>query len=788
MRVEKKVLCRGEAKIFILLAISDCKIKPNDNNLYLFSETKEGSRPVEWAFSTSLGAVNSYEIFCIIPQSKLSQKIVIQLRNDLNVTIDGYNFIVEPKTSSIKSKYYGVKSSDSCQLVRNIDCLRNLNNYDLKIEDLSYAIEDKWLIHFSIDMKELSADCLDGYCWVDSLLSKPQTVTIEPLVIVEENSKRAHFVSFFSAYMNRIAFGVFNKSSNTWCAFDAIEQTSFKPIKKAFAYKHQNASFDPTYNIWFKNKRISQSHLKQQMHETMEQNPMFSVLVPLYKTPVHFFIEMIESVLRQSYSNWELILINASSEDGELFQIAEEYAKKYKRVIHHVIPENLGITENTNIGIAIAHGDYLCFFDHDDVLEPDILFEYAKAINSDPEIGLLYCDEDKLLPNGVLGQPTFKPDFNLDLLRDNNYICHMLTVKKSIHSQLEKAEAIVDGAQDYSLTLQMAETGVKFHHVSKILYHWRISENSTASNSNSKPYATQAGIIALQNHLDRIGISAIAENSHGRNFRYKVNYDFSDAAISLIMIPNSTNQIWLSHLKTIAESLSQIEYEILVVADDGVVLADHGDISIKQISCKKTESFAERIKKALDSSKYENILIFTKDICFEQHDWIYTMLGHLSREEVAIVGPMICDVAGMVQEAGRAYLPNAFVPLSSGIYKEAPGYIFRPLSTQNVSLVGSHCFATKKSLLKQCSSLESNLNNDCFVADFCFECKKNNKLTVYTPEVTAVQYCEKHEVDFMDAEFMCKWSSVLSQPDPCFNPNFSEDPYWASQYALGGIQ
>ena len=147
---------------------------------------------------------------------------------------------------------------------------------------------------------------------------------------------------------------------------------------------------------------------------------------------------------------------------------------------------------------------------------------------------------------------------------------------------------------------------------------------------------------------------------------------------------------------------------------------------------------------------------------------------------------MICDVAGMIREAGRTYLPTTFVPLSKGMYKEAPGYIYRPLSTQDVSLVSSCCFATKKSVLTKYASFD-DVNGDSFVADFCFECSENSLLAVYTPEITAIQFREDYEVDLMDACFMTKWASKLSKPDPFFNPNFAKDPYWASQYALDGI-
>lgn len=786
MRVEKKVLCRGEAKVFVLISINDCDTVLSRNNLRLMSETKEGLTPLEWIPATSLSNNKSYEIICVLSQSRFCQTVIVRLCDNSGQIVDECHFSIESIKSSIESKYFGIKDRGKSQLIRNIDYLRDLNDYDLRVDDISYAIDTKWLMHFSIDAEKLDTENLTGYCWIESALARPQKVILDPIVIHGE-SKRAHFVTFFSAYIDKVAYGVFDSSCNNWCAFDALEGASFKPMKKAFVQRHQSASLDPNYGIWFKNRRDSRKCLQQQTNTTMDVSPLFSIIVPLYKTPVHFFIEMVESVLRQSYKNWELILINASAEDAQLFQIAEKYACQYENIIHYAITENLGITENTNIGIELSKGDYLCFFDHDDVLEPSILFEYAKAISQDSEIGVLYCDEDKLLPNGTLSQPTFKPDFNLDLLRDNNYVCHLLTVKKSIHAQLSRAESSVDGAQDYSLALQMVEIGAKFYHVPKVLYHWRISANSTAANSNSKPYATQAGILALQNHLDRMGISAVVENSHGRDFRYKINYNFEVTAISLVVILNKKNECFRAHLKAIAQMLSKYECEIIVVTEDSNSSCVDNSLPLVQIPCEETESFARKLERALGYCSYENIFVLSGDYCFEQTDWVDTFLGHLQRREVAVVAPMICDVAGMIREAGRTYLPTTFVPLSKGIFKEAPGYIYRPLSTQDVSLVSSCCFATKKSVLTKYASFDDDVNGDSFVADFCFECSENSLLAVYTPEITAIQFREDYEVDLMDACFMTKWASKLSKPDPFFNPNFAKDPYWASQYALDGI-
>ena len=202
------------------------------------------------------------------------------------------------------------------------------------------------------------------------------------------------------------------------------------------------------------------------------------------------------------------------------------------------LEENLGISENTNAGIAVATGDFVCFFDHDDVLEPSILFEYALAVNERPDTDLIYCDEDKLLPDGTLSQPFFKPDFSIDLLRNNNYVCHMLTVRRSLLQEIEPNTREYDGAQDHNLTLRASERARHVAHVARVLYHWRISPTSTAGNAGTKSYASEAGLRAVREHLERVGLPAEVSLAD-RPFTYRVIYDVpASRPLVSIVIPN----------------------------------------------------------------------------------------------------------------------------------------------------------------------------------------------------------------------------------------------------------
>ena len=216
----------------------------------------------------------------------------------------------------------------------------------------------------------------------------------------------------------------------------------------------------------------------------------FSVVVPAYRTPERYLREMLESLIRQSFPCWELILADAT-EDDSVKSVAESY--KDARIRYHRLPSNNGIAENTNVGIGLAEGDYIGLLDHDDVLTENALFEMAAAVRQAMEQGiclqLLYSDEDKC--DGEMQtfyEPHFKENFNLDLLLSNNYICHFMVMKREL-MQMLRLRGAYDGAQDFDLALRAAavlsEKEEEIRHIPLVLYHWRCHARSTAENPRS---------------------------------------------------------------------------------------------------------------------------------------------------------------------------------------------------------------------------------------------------------------------------------------------------------------
>lgn len=238
-------------------------------------------------------------------------------------------------------------------------------------------------------------------------------------------------------------------------------------------------------------------------------------MVPLYKTPRNFLFEMIESVTSQTYPHWELCLANASKDDvvlSESLDLVRQVGDSRIKIFN--LESNDGISENTNQALKQATGDFVSLLDHDDLLEPDALYEIVKAINADDQIDMLYSDEDHMISETrEYVYPNFKSDFNIDFLRTCNYITHMTTIKRSILEEVGGFNQEFDGAQDFDVILKSSEKARKVHHIPRILYHWREHANSTSVNIESKPYAIEAGRKALDAHFKRIGLDVTVENT-----------------------------------------------------------------------------------------------------------------------------------------------------------------------------------------------------------------------------------------------------------------------------------
>ena len=571
-------------------------------------------------------------------------------------------------------------------------------------------------------------------------------------------------------------------------------------IKKALGLRgfldyvwEESSSFADAYETYAKKHSPSGKELRRQAKENFSYMPLFSIVVPLYHTPVSFLKEMIDSVIKQSYGNWQLCLADGSSEDTLGAFIQANYGKD-RRIFYKHLKENTGISGNTNAALEMAEGDFIVFADHDDVIAPDALYEMAVLLKERPDGELIYTDEDLMDKEGNLFYPHFKPDFNLDYLRCINYICHLVAVKKEL---LEKAGTLrpeFDGAQDYDFLLRCVEHTEHIYHIPKVLYHWRSHEGSTAGNQDSKNYAVEAGKRALSEHYKRCGLLAEAEFT-GIFIVYRTKFKVQGNPKVSILIPNK------DHIEDLEKCISSVmekstweNKEIIVIENNSVekeTFAYYERLKQQYANVKVVVWEGEFNYSAINNfgAKYaegDYYLLLNNDTEVITPDWLEQMLGYCQREDTAIAGAKLLYPDDTVQHAGVVVGMGGFAGhILTGFGKNPTGYMGRLAAAQEVSAVTGACLMVKKAVFDELSGLDGeNFKVALNDVDFCLRAGKLHKKVVFLPDVQLYHYesksrgfettPEKQERFQKEIDaFQKRYGELLEAGDPYYNPNLS---------------
>ena len=302
-------------------------------------------------------------------------------------------------------------------------------------------------------------------------------------------------------------------------------ETIKKVFKRIFHIKENKMTNQEQYEIWMKNNLPLDIDFEFQEKTKFRNKPKISIVVPMYNTNENFFKELIECLINQTYSNWELLLADGSENKNENLK---QYYESDERIKYKFLNCNEGIAENTNAALKMVTGDFVAFLDHDDLLSRDALYEVVNVINKNKEVDFIYTDEDKIDEDGERFEPYFKPEYSPETLECNNYITHLVVLKKDIIDKIGFLNSKFNGAQDFDYVLRASEEAKQIIHIPKILYHWRAHRNSTADTADAKPYAYKAGLEVIEDHLKRVGKSGIVEYGQDVPGIYKIKYEIFD--------------------------------------------------------------------------------------------------------------------------------------------------------------------------------------------------------------------------------------------------------------------
>lgn len=801
MILNNRKVCRGNGKIFLEL---DLDQTDDVEELITCARLDDGTRipcSLYYAKDSNCKAV-------LVTPIVESRCIFVSIRNrDAEIISD----VLRPDQVKWASRYNYKFHKSLCGEIRDIDESDSRQRSGLAFYECIPHGEEI-ILHGSVICPKASRHSISIQVYSDEFDSLDCQITYAGSC--ETHSTSSEFIKMheqqFSIVLphrgHRYIFIVEDADNPLFNSFEVLDIPQMNDLISDFEAKTQNAQIDPTYPEWFADNRPTKGELNAQRLVVFEHEPTFSIIVPLFNTPLHFLKDMVESVIDQTYAKWELVLVDASPENTELAEAVNDYAKRDARIVVETVHENLGISGNTNAGIAVAKGDFISFFDHDDVLEPNLLFHYVEAINERVDTDLLYCDEDKLMPDGVYAQPFFKPDFNLDLLRNNNYICHMLTIRKSLLETLEPNTKEFDGAQDHNMTLQAIEHARHVAHVPRILYHWRLSENSTAANADSKPYASQAGIRAIQAHLDRLGIKGTVSLSR-RPFTYKVQYDVpSEHPLVSIIIPTKDHiELLKACLDSIVEKSTYDNYEIVVIENNSTedeTFEFYETIQERYAATVHIEywehefNFSKLMNFGAEKSNGDYLILLNNDTTVITPNWIETMLGNCARQEVGIVGVRLLYPDDTIQHAGVCISGGVAGHLGHALPRDNWGYFALLDAQQNLSAVTAACMMTKRSVFESVGGFTEDLAVAFNDIDYCLKVRDLHKLVVYTPEVEMYHYesvsrgaedDETKQIRFLrEASYMrYKWAKYYINGDPYLNKNITRHEPEVYYYRLG---
>lgn len=560
------------------------------------------------------------------------------------------------------------------------------------------------------------------------------------------------------------------------------------------------------YGPWYEAHKTSESTLEEERrifreeYEKTPDGPLFSILVPAYRTPDRFLKELLACVRNQVFGDYELCIANASPKEEKMRLMLEDAAEGDERIRILPLAENGGIAANTNAAIQAARGRFVCFMDHDDLIAPDALFEAWQLIRS-KNVDLIYTDEDKVR-DGAGGmqehfQPHFKPDFNLDLLRSNNYVCHFLMVRRCLAEEAGGLNGAFEGAQDYEFILRLVDriAAERIGHIPKVLYHWRTHEQSTADNPDSKQYAYESGRKALMEHLERRGLAGEVSQTKDHGF-YRIRYTLTHRPLVSIIIPNRESPDLLKKCISAVRAHTRYEnYEVIVVENNsssGEILDCYRTLraeGIRVVRWKAPDGGPDFNFSAINNfgERFANgeYLVFLNNDVEVTEGWLEELLSVCERPDVGAAGAKLVYPDGRIQSAGIVVgIGQTAGSLFAGMNSAYSGYLHKASLMQDLSAVTAALMIVRRSVFQKVGGFDEDLAVAFNDVDLCLKIRAEGLLVVYDPFAQAVhdesvsrgdEYTKDKAQRFRQeaGRLKEKWPAYYEEGDPYYNPNFS---------------
>ncbi|MEE3343269.1 MAG: glycosyltransferase [Bacilli bacterium] len=538
-----------------------------------------------------------------------------------------------------------------------------------------------------------------------------------------------------------------------------------------------------SYIKWFdeQNKDIE--------YKKFKYNPLISFVIPTYNVSRELLSECLDSILGQSYDNFEICIADDNSNLDETKETLREYMKKDKRIKVTFRDKNGMISKASNTAISMAKGEFIVLVDNDDVIEKDSLYYIVDVLNKDRSLDMIYSDEDKIDFKGKYMEPHFKPDYSPDTLMGVNYICHLCCLRKSIVDKLGGFRSEYDGSQDYDLFLRFTEVTNKIYHIEKVLYHWRQTATSTAGYLGNKSYAYIAGKKALEDALKRRKLKGeVIENP--KVSTYLVKYGNDNELVSIIIPIKDKASITKRCIDSIYEKSTYKNFEIILVDNNSSeeetfkMIKEYenkyDNFKSIRLECEFNYSYINNMGVKEASGDY--ILFLNNDTEVLSEDFIEYMLGYARLDYMGCVGIKLLYPDKLVQHAGvvlgfGGVAGHIFVTAN---YKDN-GLFGRLVMPYNYTAVTAACLMIKKSKFDKVKGFDEKLKVALNDVDLNLKMLDKGYYNVCLSNVEMIHYesksrgyeasSEKHQRFLKEQEYIKKkWGSVLDR-DKYFSKN-----------------
>lgn len=537
----------------------------------------------------------------------------------------------------------------------------------------------------------------------------------------------------------------------------------------------------------------ARAELRAEMQGFARQ-PLISVVLPVFNPPLEFLEQAIDSVRAQIYPHWELCIADDASTDPRIRTVLERYRREDSRIRIVYREHNGHIAASTNSALALASGEFVALFDHDDLLAEHALWWVTEAINRQPDAGLIYTDEDKVDAGNRRFDPNFKPDLNPELLLAQNMVCHLGVYRTALVRELGGFQEGYNGAQDHDLALRVIERLAprQVVHIPKVLYHWRAISGSTALAAGEKNYAAEAGRKAVGAHLTRRGIAAEVLEAPMAPGMYRVRFARpSPLPLVSILIPTRDRADLLGLcLDALLARSSYDNFEVIIIDNGSTEEATRqlfARLPAERVQIVRDESpfnFSALNNRAAGMARGSILCLMNNDIEILTSDWLEEMVSFAIRDEIGCVGARLWYPDGRLQHAGCILgVGGVAAHAHKNLQRGYAGYFGRALLHQSFSAVTAACLVVRRDVFEQVGGMEEQLGVAFNDVDFCLKVSTAGYRNVWTPYAELVHHESATRGDDNAPEKLARFSAEIAfiqrrwgaklQRDPAYNPNLS---------------